>query len=186
MNFFELNKIAGILLGTLLFTLGLGYFAQAVFSPEHMSNPGWVPDAMKAAADAGHGGAAAAKTEEAKDAPIAERLASADPAKGEASFKKNCASCHTTEAGGANKVGPNLNGVVARKVASASFGYSDALKGKGGEWSYDNLDHWIANPKGFAAGNKMSYGGDKDAADRANIIAWLRTQAANPAPLPGK
>lgn len=186
MNAFEFNKIAGILLGTLLFTLGLGYFAGAVFAPEHMSNPGWVPDAMKAAAAGGHG-AAAAKTEEAKDAPIAERMASADAAKGEAAFKKNCSSCHTTESGGANKVGPNLYGVVARKLAGhEGFGYSEALKGKGGEWSYDNLDHWIANPKAFAAGNKMSYGGDKDAAQRASIIAFLRTQAASPAPLPGK
>lgn len=185
MNAFEFNKIAGALLGTLLLTLGLGYFAEAVFSKDHPTNPGWVPDAMQAAASAGHGGGEA-KKEDAKDAPIAERLAAADAAKGEASFKKNCSSCHTTEAGGANKVGPNLNGVVTRKLASGAFGYSDALKGKGGEWTYDNLDHWIANPKGFAAGNKMSYGGDKDAADRANIIAFLRTQAANPAPLPGK
>jgi len=185
MNFFELNKMAGILLGTLLFTLGLGYFADAVFSKETLRNPGWIPPAMEAAASGGHGAAAGeAKKEEAKDPPIAERLAKADAAKGEASFKKNCASCHTVESGGANKVGPNLYGVVARKVASGSFGYSDGLKGKGGDWTYDNLDHWIANPKGFAAGNKMTFAGDKDAADRANIISYLRAQAATPAPLP--
>jgi cytochrome c len=186
MNAFEFNKIAGILLGTVLFALGLGYFADAVFSKPHSENPGWVPDAMKqAAAPAGHG-AAAGKAEEPKDAPIAERLASADPAKGEATFKKNCASCHTTESGGANKVGPNLHGAVMRKLGAASFGYSEALKAKGGEWTYDNLDHWIANPKGFIAGNKMTYAGEKDAAVRANLIAWLRTQADSPAPLPGK
>ena len=185
MNSFEFNKIAGISLGTLLFTIGLGYFAQAVFHKEASSNPGWVPDAMQAAATAGHGAAEAKKAEPAA-APIAERMASADPAKGEAAFKKNCASCHTTEAGGANKVGPNLHGVVMRKLAAGSFGYSDALKSKGGDWTYDALDHWIANPKGFAPGNKMSYAGDKDAASRANIIAFLRMQAPSPAPLPAK
>ncbi|QLP98664.1 MAG: cytochrome c family protein [Rhodoblastus sp.] len=122
--------------------------------------------------------------DEPKDAPIAERLAKADAAKGEATFKKNCASCHTIESGGANKVGPNLYGVVTRKIASGSFGYSDGLKGKGGEWTYDNLDHWIANPRAFAAGNKMTFAGDKDAASRADLIAYLRAQAASPAPLP--
>lgn len=186
MNFFELNKIAGILLGTLLFTLGLGYFADAVFSKETLRNPGWIPPAMEAAASGGHGAAAGqAKKEEAKDPPIAERLAKADAAKGEAAFKKNCASCHTSESGGPNKVGPNLYGVVTRKTAGhEGFNYSEALKSKGGEWTYDNLDHWIANPKSFAPGNKMSYGGDKDAAQRADIIAYLRSQAATPAPLP--
>lgn len=183
MNSFEFNKIAGILLGTVLFALGLGYFADAVFSKPHAADPGWIPDAMKQAA-APAGGAGAAAKEEAKDAPIAERLAKADPAKGEATFKKNCASCHTIDSGGANKVGPNLYGVVMRKLASSSFGYSDALKNKGGEWTYDHLDHWIANPRAFAAGNKMTYAGDKDAAERANLIAYMRAQAATPAPLP--
>lgn len=183
---FEFNKIAGILLGTLLFTLGLGYFADAIFSKETPKNPGWIPPAMEAAAAGGHGaGAGEAKKEEPKDPPIAQRMASADAAKGEALFKKNCASCHTIESGGPNKVGPNLYGVVTRKLAGhEGFGYSEALKSKGGEWTYDNLDHWIASPKGFAPGNKMTYNGDKNAAERANLIGYLRAQAASPAPLP--
>jgi cytochrome c len=183
MDAFELNKIAGITLGTLLFALGLGYFADAAFYRPAPANPGWTPPGLDHAAAP----AAGAKKEEVKDAPIAERLAAADAAKGEAVFKKLCASCHTADQGGANKTGPNLYGVVARKIAGhEGFSYSDALKKHGGDWSYDNLDHWVANPKEFASGNKMTFAGDKNAASRADLIAWLRAQSASPAPLPGK
>lgn len=179
MNIFhEWYKVAAGLLGAMLFAIGLGYVSDAIFSKPPPPRPEHAAAAPAAAAPE-------AKQEE-KAPPIAERLAKADPAKGDASFKKTCASCHTADQGGANKVGPNLYGVVGRKIAGhEGFAYSDPLKGKGGEWSYDLLDQWIANPKSVAAGNKMSYAGDKDAGDRADIIAWLRAQAATPAPLPG-
>ena len=73
-----------------------------------------------------------------------------------------------------------------RFASLGDFSYSEALKGKGGNWSYDNLDHFIAAPKAFASGTKMAYGGEKDAAKRADIIAYLRSMADTPAPLPGK
>jgi len=180
MDSFEFNKIAGAVLGTLLFIMGLGIVSDAVFK-------GGVPKqsayALPAAEEASAGGAAAAA---APSVPLPELLAKADAKKGEGLFKA-CASCHVVEKGGANKVGPALYGIVNRQIASvAGFGYSDALKGKGGNWSYDSLDSFVANPKGFAAGTKMAYGGEKDAAKRADLIAYLRAQADAPAPLPGK
>ncbi len=180
MDSFEFNKIAGAVLGTLLFMMGLGILSDAVFK-------GGVPKqsayALPAAEEASAGGGAAAA---AAAVPLPELLAKADAKKGEGLFKP-CSACHAPEKGGANKVGPALYNVVNRPIGSvAGFGYSDSLKGKGGNWSYDNLDHFIAAPKAFASGTKMAFGGEKDAAKRADIIAYLRSMADAPAPLPGK
>ena len=111
-------------------------------------------------------------------------LASADAAAGEKVFKK-CKACHTVEQGGKNKVGPNLWSVVGRAKASADgFSYSDALAGLGGEWSYENLDAFLAAPKEYAPGNKMTFAGLKKIEDRADVIAYMRENGENPPPLP--
>jgi cytochrome c len=115
---------------------------------------------------------------------IGELLAQADPAAGEKVFGK-CKACHAADAGGAHKVGPNLWGIVGRPAASAAgFSYSAALTGKGGEWTYENLNVFLAAPKEFAQGNKMTFAGLKDPQDRAAVIAWLRTRSDAPKPLP--
>jgi cytochrome c len=126
----------------------------------------------------GEGGAAA------KEVPIEVRLASADPAKGQAIFAK-CTSCHTANQGGANGIGPNLYGVVGDHIAEGrgGFAFSDALKAKGGTWSFANLDQWLTSPKAFASGTKMTFAGLGDGQDRANVIAFLNTQGSN-LPLP--
>lgn len=177
MDSFEFNKIAGAVLGTLLFIMGLGILSDVIF---HSGVPKQSAYALPAAEvqTASAGGAAAAV------APIAERLKTADAKKGEG-LMKPCSACHAFEKGGANKVGPGLYGVVNTPIGThAGFVYSDSLKGKGGAWSYDNLDQFIAAPKGFASGTKMAYGGEKDPAKRADIIAYLRSLADSPAPLP--
>ncbi len=113
-------------------------------------------------------------------------LASADPAAGQKASKR-CATCHTFNDGGANKIGPNLWGVVDKdKGAVGGFDYSDAIKEKGGAWSYDDLNAFLANPKGFLKGTKMNFAGIKSIADRAAIIAYMRQQSASPAPLPAE
>jgi cytochrome c len=113
---------------------------------------------------------AAAPAGDAAAAPVV-----GDAAKGEAVFKK-CASCHTANAGGANGIGPNLNGVVGEAVATGrgGFAFSDALKAKGGKWDDAALDAWLANPRSFAAGNKMTFAGLSDAQQRADVIAYLK------------
>ena len=115
---------------------------------------------------------------------IAALLAAADMDAG-AKVSKKCAACHSFDKGGRNKVGPNLWDIVGKAVASGEgYKYSNALAGLGGEWTYDNLDAFLAKPKEFAAGTKMSFAGIKDAEDRADLIAFLRGLSDDPKPLP--
>ena len=111
-------------------------------------------------------------------------LASADVAAGEKVFAK-CAACHTVNQGGANGIGPNLYATVGEPIGQGKggFAFSDALKGKGGAWTFENLDHWLTSPREFAPGTKMTFAGLGNPADRANLIAWLNTQGSN-LPLP--
>jgi cytochrome c len=176
MDSFEFNKMAGAFLGTLLFVMVLGVFSDVVFSRRHPAAPGYDLPAADTGATAQ---AATAATAE----PLPVLLAAADPKRGE-TLAKPCVACHSFEKGGANKVGPPLFGVVGNKIASHSFAYSDALKGKGGEWTYENLNAFLLAPQGFAKGTKMVYGGERDAKRRADILAYLRTLADSPAPLP--
>ncbi|OCC25419.1 cytochrome C [Croceicoccus estronivorus] len=115
---------------------------------------------------------------------FASLLATADVAKGEKLFGK-CVSCHTINAGGPNGIGPNLHGVVGEEIGKGvgGFAFSSALSGHGGTWTFDLLDEWLASPKAFAPGTKMSFAGLSKAEDRANLIAYLNTQGSN-LPLP--
>ncbi|PZU13031.1 MAG: cytochrome c family protein [Sphingobium sp.] len=111
-------------------------------------------------------------------------LASADVAAGEKVFAK-CAACHTVNQGGANGIGPNLYATVGEGIGQGKggFAFSDALKSKGGNWTFENLDHWLTSPREFAPGTKMTFAGLGNPKDRANLIAWLNTQGSN-LPLP--
>jgi cytochrome c len=115
--------------------------------------------------------------------PIAVFLAKADAAKGEAVFKK-CAACHNADQGGAHALGPNVFGIMGAPVAAKpGYAYSDALKSKGGTWDWETMSAWLANPKKFAQGTKMTFAGLGNPQDRADLMAWLNTKGSN-LPLP--
>lgn len=182
MDSFEFNKIAGAVLGLLLFVMSIGIVAEAIFAPPKQVVAGYALPGASEEAAAPAAGAAVAAAE-----PIAVRLAKADPAKGQANVKA-CAACHNFEKGAANKVGPVLWNIVERiKGSVEGFNYSAALKervAKGEHWTYDNLDGFIENPKAYLKGTAMGYAGLGDPMKRAEIIAYLRTLSDNPAPLP--
>ncbi len=111
---------------------------------------------------------------------IETRFASANADAGAKVFRK-CQACHTVDEGGANRVGPNLYGVINRPVASVDgYRYSNALQEYGGEWSLDRLDAYFENPRQVVKGTRMSFAGIKDAGERADLIAYLNAQSDNP------
>ena len=109
-----------------------------------------------------------------EEVSITDLLAAADLGKGEKVFAK-CKACHALD-DGANGVGPHLFAVVDRGIGGVGgYSYSSALAGLGGAWDYAALDGFLANPKKYAPGTKMSFAGLKKATDRANLIAYLDT-----------
>ncbi len=182
MDSFELNKMAGALLATVFIIMSIRLASDALFEKEAPEKPGFAI----VAAEAAPGGEAAGGEAAAVVEPIAPLLASADATAGEAVFKK-CAACHSGDKGGANKVGPNLWGVVGRPIAShEGFNYSAGFKefAPGKNWDYEALAHFVTKPKAYIKGTAMGFAGLPKPEDRANLIAYLRTLADTPVPLP--
>ena len=166
------NTIAGWVLAGGIVALGLSIVSGMYFHGEAPEKEGF---AVAAEAGGEAGGAAAV--------PIATLLATADVAKGEAVFKK-CAACHTIAQGGPNGIGPNLWAAMGKPHGHvAGFSYSDALKSVPGNWDFEGMDKWLANPKKYAPGTKMTFAGLGNPEERANLIAYLNAQGSN-LPLP--
>ena len=122
---------------------------------------------------------------------LAQEVESVLPLLGDADANKGkrlslrCRACHDFSDNAKNKVGPPLWNVVGRAKATAvDYKYSNALLELGGEWTYDDLNAFLASPKDFAKGTKMKYAGMKKVEDRANLIVFLRSLSEEPAPLP--
>jgi len=171
------NTAAGWVLFSGIVALGLSSVSAKYFAADKPHRPhhmGFMPEGVvddTVTADSGPG--------------LAALLAGGDAAAGEKAATGRCGTCHTFDQGGAAKQGPNLFGVMGKPIGkhSAGFAYSADLSGKGGEWTYENMDAWLKAPRAFAAGTKMSFAGLSDAQARANIILYLKNQGGGP-PLP--
>ena len=168
------NTAAGWALFAGIIALGGAIVSSKFFHEERPEKMGYAIEGVEA-----EGGSAAAS-----GPGLNTLLASADVAAGEKVFAK-CAACHTANQGGANGIGPNLYATVGEAIGQGKggFAFSDALKSKGGNWTFENLDHWLTSPREFAPGTKMTFAGLGNPVDRANLIAWLNTQGSN-LPLP--
>jgi cytochrome c len=103
--------------------------------------------------------------------------AEGDPAAGKRVFNQ-CQACHTVVKG-KNGLGPSLNGVVGRKVGTVDGfkNYSPAMQKADIVWTEENLDKYLADPKGFIPGNRMIFVGLKKPEDRADVIAFIKQQS---------
>ena len=174
----ETNKVLAAVLTAGIIASGAGVISRIIYHPSMPEENAYVIAVSEGEAQDGE--AAAAATAE----PLPVLLAAASPTDGEGEAKK-CAACHSFEQGGANKIGPALWGVVDRDIASVDgFAYSEALLEKEGEWTFDSLAEFLADPKGWAPGTKMAFAGIKDPEDRADVLVYLRSLAESPVPLP--
>lgn len=179
MDSFEANKIFGALLGTVFVLFGGSLVAENIFHAEIPEQPGYAIVAPEPT----EGGAAAPEA-----VPIATLLQTADGEAGATVFRR-CQACHSNEDGAPAGVGPHLWNVVNREVAhDPGFSYSAAMTAfsEGGTvvWDYQHLNDFLINPRVHIPGTAMSFAGIQNDGDRADLIAYLRTLSAEPAPLP--
>lgn len=168
----RLNTIFGWVLFAGIIALGLSIISGMYFQAGHPEPPEQFGYAIQGVVEEG--------AEEAGP-DLGTLLAAADPAAGEKVYAK-CVACHTINQGGANGIGPNLYGVLGTPVGAHApgYAYSSALSGHGGAWTYENMDDWLANPRAFASGTKMSFAGLSRPEDRANVIAYLKANGGGP------
>jgi len=178
MNSFEINKILGALLGTCLALLAVHIAAGAIFTPPVPAKPGYEIAVKEAAPEQAQGKEATAEQ------PIEALLATASVERGTQTAKQ-CQICHNLGKGQGPKVGPDLYDIVGRARASqAGFNYSAAMKAKGGTWTINELNKFLANPQGYIPGVNMRFAGLPRGNQRADVIAYLNTLSDNPQPLP--
>lgn len=180
----EINKVAASILFALIVAWVSALLANKLVAPKPLQH---AAVAISTEGVKPGGGSQAAAAPEAGPEPLGPLLAAASVDAGKDVGKK-CAACHTFDKGGANRVGPNLWGVVGDQVAHERGGYafSDALKKKGGTWTVDALNEWLWKPQAFAKGSKMTFVGLAKAKDRADMIAYLNSLSDSPKPLAGQ
>jgi len=180
MDSFEWNKIAGAVLGTLIFVLVVSFATEAIYEPAKPAKPGYIVEGVQEEASAS---SSAAPAEEALP-DFGTVLPTADAAAGQ-KISSRCEQCHDLSKGGPNKIGPNLWGVVGRARAThEGFSYSGAMSADHSPWTLDKLFKFLKSPAAVVPGTKMSFAGLRSPQDRINLLAWLRTQSDSPVPIP--
>ena len=179
METLEVNKFVGAILVGGLVAMVTGAVAHMLVAPKHHEGGEMAAISSGAAPEPSAAPAPAALE------PVSPLLAKADPHKGQQIAMK-CQACHDFTKGGPNKIGPNLWGIVGSKPAEVpGYSFSDAMKAREDKpWTYEALSDFLAAPRSFVPGTKMTFAGLPKVEDRADVIAYLRTLADSPLPLP--
>jgi cytochrome c len=181
MDSWEWNKIAGAVLGVLLFILAVHFIAEAVTTTPLPKKAGYKVDVPE---DSSQTAAAPAAAEPLPD--FGTVLPSADVAHGK-DLASRCQQCHDDTKGGLNRIGPSLWGLVDRpRATTPGYSYSSAMSANHDPWTYDKLFTYLRAPNTDVPGSKMSYAGGRSPQDRIDLLAYLRTLADTPAPIPAK
>ena len=155
-------------------------------SPSPLPLPPVPKEAPPASAPAAAATAAAGAPAAPSGPPFPQLVGQADVKLGEAASQRYCGACHSFDQGGASMVGPNLYNIVDKPIGQGhDYSFSAALEAKHAAWSYENLDAWLTDPKGWAPGTKMGFAGIPSEKQRAAVVAYLRSLSPKPAPIPG-
>ncbi len=181
MDTYELNKIAGAVLGTVLIVMLLQSLAGILYTPEH-------PETLAYSLEIeGEGTGEATEPTEVVVISMAEMLEGATAEDGAGVIRK-CAACHTFESGGENGIGPNLYGVMGRQAATVpGYDYSAGMTERAAEigiWNFETLNAFLEDPKGYVVGTKMAFNGISRMNQRADLLMYLHDQSDNPIDMP--
>ena len=173
----EVNKFAGAIFGTLMFVVGVNILSEGLFAPRRPAVPGYdLPAAEEAAAPGGAPGSGRGAP------PGAPRQGGCGPRPDRRQEVRLLP--HLREGRRQQGRAEPLRRRRTRKGRHRGFNYSAALKGKGGTWTFEEIEQFITNPRGAVPGTTMAFAGIAQAQERADILGYLRSLSDNPQPLP--
>ena len=175
-----MNKIIVSVVLAVILILGINKIADSIYYVEKPEKSAYQIESVTTVASTT---TSETNSENSESGNIMMLFASTSAGDGEKVFKK-CAACHSVNKDGSNKIGPALWGVIGRKAGSVSdYKYSKAMAGYEKSWSFEEMNGFLENPKGWVKGTKMSFAGLKKETERAAVILYMNKNSDNPLPI---